>query len=412
MASRAMLNTGLSLWRASRLQPKRKSRKSRQSGEPPNGMAALVQQGRLWSQLMKGAGYETYFAGKWHVKAKAEAIFDHVGHVRPGMPKQTSAGYNRPKDGEPDTWSPYDTKFGGFWQGGKHWSEVLADEGVAFLEQARTRRQPFFMYLAFNAPHDPRQSPKEYVDMYPLESMKLPANFLPEYPFNEEMESGRKLRDERLAPFPRTAHAVKVHRQEYYAIISHMDAQIGRILQALEKTGKAENTYVFFTSDHGLAVGQHGLFGKQNLYDHSVRVPLLVIGPGIPKGARIAAPVYLQDIMATCLELARVQSDHVEFKSLLPLIRGERAANYDVIYGAYKHAQRMITKDGYKLILYPRAGKIRLYHVAEDPWEMNDLADRPDMRPVVKQLFAALRKKQEELDDSLDLSAAFQELFP
>ena len=107
------------------------------------------------------------------------------------------------------------------------------------------------MYVAFNAPHDPRQSPKEYVDRYPLDSISVPKSFMPKYPYAETMGAGETLRDERLAPFPRTEYAVKVNRQEYYAITSHLDDQLKDILDALEKKGLKENTYIFFTSDHG-----------------------------------------------------------------------------------------------------------------------------------------------------------------
>ena len=157
---------------------------------------------------------------------------------------------------------------------------MVANHSQDFLAEAGDRDEPFFMYLAFNAPHDPRQSPAEYVAKYPAENVLVPRNFAPLYPFAEKIGCGRKLRDERLGPFPRTHHAVQVHRQEYYAIITHMDVMIGRILDALQATGKSDNTWIFFTADHGLAVGQHGLFGKQNMYDHSVRVPFVVIGPG------------------------------------------------------------------------------------------------------------------------------------
>ena len=112
------------------------------------------------------------------------------------------------------------------------------------------------------------------------------------------------MRDEDLAPFPRTAFAVQTHRREYYAAVTHLDAQIGRILDALEKSPAAANTYVFFTADHGLSCGEHGLMGKQNLYDASVRVPFIVAGPGVPAGKKIDAPVYLQDAMPTVLKLA------------------------------------------------------------------------------------------------------------
>jgi len=327
------------------------------------------------------------------------------------MPKQTPQGYNRPIQGQADPWSPWDPKFGGYWEGGKHWSEVLGDDAVAFLRQAAGRDKPFFMYLAFNAPHDPRQSPKQYVEKYPTETIDVPENFLPEYPYNEAMKAGRTLRDERLAPFPRTRYAVKVHRQEYYAIITHMDAQVGRILDALEESGKAGDTYVFFTADHGLAVGHHGLLGKQNLYDHSVRVPLIVTGPGVPQGKRVGTPVYLQDIMPTTLELAGVaRPEHVQFKSLMPLISGEKTTPYDAIYGAYLDVQRSVKQNGYKLILYPAIAKARLYNLNDDPREMNDLAGDPASKPIMKRLFARLLELQQETGDQLDLKSVYPQL--
>ena len=93
---------------------------------------------------------------------------------------------------------------------------------------------------------------------------------MPEYPYRHQVDLGSEVRDEALAPFPRTEYAVKVHKQEYYASITYLDAQIGLILDALEASGKMDNTYIFLSSDHGLAMGRHGL-GKQNLYDHSIR---------------------------------------------------------------------------------------------------------------------------------------------
>jgi arylsulfatase A-like enzyme len=394
VASRTMLNTGRFLWKANAVYGT--SEKERQAG-------------RFWSEYMKQAGYDTYMTGKWHVRADANKAFDFASHVRGGMPKQTKEGYNRPLKGQPDPWSPYDKKFGGFWEGGKHWSEVVGDDAVGFLQQAKTRDKPFFMYLAFNAPHDPRQSPKEFVDKYPLGKISVPENYVPDYPFKDAMGCGTGLRDEKLAPFPRTEYAVKVNRQEYYAIITHMDQQIGRILDALEKTGKADNTYIFFSADHGLAVGQHGLMGKQNMFDHSVRVPLMVVGPGIEAGRKISGPVYLQDIMPSTLELADVEKpDHVEFRSLFPLINGERDRNYDAIYGGYLAVQRMVTWGDHKLILYPKAKKALLFNVKKDPLEMKDLSDTE--MATAKKLFARLLELQQETGDTLDLTSVFPEL--
>ena len=392
VASRTMLNTGRFLWIARGLEPKLKEETAA---------------GRFWSQYMKQAGYETYMSGKWHVKGiKPEDIFDHVRDVRPGMPNQTEEGYNRPIEGQPDSWKPWDRKFDGYWKGGKHWSEVLGDHAEDFLENASKSEKPFFMYLAFNAPHDPRQSPKEYVDKYPLDKVKVPENFLPEYPYKDSIGCSAKLRDEKLVPFPRTEYAIKVNRQEYYAIITHMDTQVGRILDALEATGKADNTYIFFTADHGLGVGHHGLVGKQNMYDHSVRVPLMVTGPGIPKNKRMAAPVYLQDIMPTSLELAGVEKpEHVQFKSLMPLIKGRAKKNYDAIYGGYIDLQRMVSADGYKMIYYPKIDKTLLYNLRADPMEMKNIADDPANARVIRRLKRRLKKLQKEVGDKLDLDS-------
>ena len=390
IASRTMLNSGRFVWNANAIF--RESAKEQQAG-------------RWWSEYMKKAGYRTYMTGKWHCRADATKSFDVAKDIRPGMPKQTNAGYNRPTAPGEDTWSPSDPKFGGFWQGGTHWSEVVANHADDFLNEAKTRDEPFFMYLAFNAPHDPRQSPAEYVAKYPLENIALPDNFQPLYPYADPIGCGKGLRDEKLAPFPRTAYSIKVHRQEYYAIITHMDTMIGRILDSLEATGKADNTWIFFTADHGLAVGQHGLVGKQNMYDHSVRVPFLVVGPGVTGDKKINEPVYLQDIMPTTLELAGVEKpEHVEFHSILPLLGGGKSP-YKNIYGCYLEKQRSIRTDKYKLIAYPKANVLRLYDIQADPKETNDLASDKSLQSEMKKLFGQLQELQVAMNDNLDLSA-------
>ena len=392
VASRAMLITGSYIWDAYSYEDEYRNQ------EEPLSRP-------MWGNLMQQAGYETYFTGKWHVKRDARDVFDNVKNVRPGMPKDVPEGYNRPLHENDTTWLPWDKKWGGFWEGGTHWSEVLADDAVSFISSAGESEKPFFMYLAFNAPHDPRQSPKEFVDMYPLDDISVPANFQALYPYREEMGSGEGLRDERLAPFPRTEYAVKVNRQEYYAIITHMDKQIGIILDELEKSGKADNTYIFFTADHGLAVGEHGLLGKQNMYDHSIRVPFIVTGPDIPENNEVNAAIYYQDIMASSLDIAGLEKpEYVQFNSVMDLARGDRSESYyDAIYGCYIDLQRMIRKDGFKLIVYPEADKTLLFDMENDPWEINDLSNHPDYQDIKSSLFNDLLKLQEEMNDELEL---------
>lgn len=399
VASRAMLNTGRFLWNAKQADEK----------EYP----AMKDNGQFWSQMMQNAGYETYMTGKWHVKQGAETIFQTAVNIRPGMPKTVPEAYNRPQSPGDTTWLPWHKKFGGFWEGGKHWSEVVADNAVQFLDSAKNSANPFFMYIAFNAPHDPRQSPKKFVEMYPLENISVPESYMDLYPYKDSMGCGPDLRDEELAPFPRTTYSVKVHRQEYYAIITHMDEQIGRIITHLKETGQDKNTYILFSADHGLAIGNHGLMGKQNMYDHSMRVPCILVGPDIPLNEKREMQIYLQDLMATSLDIAGIEKpEYIDFNSLMPLIQNSEAKSpYSEIYGAYINLQRMVRTDTFKLIVYPKANKIRLFNVQEDPDEINDLADNPEFKMVKMELAERLKKQQLLMNDPLDLHPFFPELF-
>ena len=414
-ASRAMIISGRSVWDVNDFRQGWKENKNLD---------------KTWGRLMEGAGYETYMTGKWHVDAPADSVFQNVLHVRPGMPgdswnhqgkipyinkmiaegktkKEIKAiGYNRPLNETDTIWNPTNKDFGGFWEGGTHWSEVLTDDALGFIEQTKKSENPFFMYLAFNAGHDPRQAPQKFLDMYPLENISVPKSFIPMYPFKDSIGNGPGLRDEALAPFPRTEYAVKVHTKEYYALITHFDEQIGIILDGLESTGKMDNTYIIFTSDHGLAVGRHGLMGKQSQFDHSIRPPFMIVGPNIPADKKVEADIYLQDAMATSLELAGIEKpDYVFFNSVMDLVDGSRTkSHYDAIYNGYIKFQRMIRKDGFKLIVYPKLNKILLFDMENDPEEMNDLAAQPEYRDKVVKMFEELLELQKQMNDPLDIS--------
>ena len=384
-ASRAMIISGRSVWDVDNFRQGWKENKNFD---------------KTWSKLMEGAGYDTYMTGKWHVACDAASIFQTAKHIRPGMPNQTKAGYHRPTSLDDKTWLPWDTAREGFWKGGKHWSEVVADDAESFLASAKDAENPFFMYIAFNAPHDPRQSPQEFVERFPVDKVSLPKPFYPRYPYALGLET---IRDEELAPFPRTEFSVKTNRAEYYAIIAHLDVQIGRILDALAKNGLADNTYIVFTADHGLAVGHHGLMGKQNLHDHSLRVPYFICGPDVPAGKETAEKIYLQDAMATALDVAGAgRPNGVEFHSVLPIVRGEAKSPYASIYGAYLAAQRAIIAENHKLIVYPDLDEKLLFDLDKDEWEQNNLVD--DKPELVETLTKQLEALQEEMDDDVSLS--------
>ncbi len=402
ICSRAMLNSGLHLYHAQR----------------------DLEKVPLWGQTFGAAGYNTWVTGKWHNGPRTLAKSFRGGESIAGGMYDAKGQYDRPKPGGVD-WKPWDTDNGGHWRPNvadfdptaadpakclvnrhtveQHTTDLYADNAVRFLKESAAKSDdPFFMYVSFNAPHDPRQSPKEYVDMYPPEKIKLPPNYLPEHPFDQ----GERytLRDERLGPFPRTPEAAKTHIAEYYAIITHADAAIGRILDALEATGKSANTYVIFASDHGLAVGQHGLMGKQNQYDHSIRLPLIVRGPGVSKGRRIDAMVYLHCLFPTTCDLAGIPiPESVQAESLARLLAGENTRPYDAVFGSYRDFQRMIRTEDYKLIVYPQARQVQLFDVKNDPWEMHNLAEDAGHAGVLSRLMSALTDLQKEVGDTLKL---------
>ena len=176
--------------------------------------------------------------------------------------------------------------------GEKFSTELFADAAIRFLEQhdSAAGAKPFFCYVAFTAPHDPRQPPPGFPADY-TSRPPLPQNFLPQLPFdNGAMTGGR---DENLGAWPRTEAMIRDQLAEYYAMVEHMDAQIGRILAVLKTRGLAENTIIVYAADNGLALGSHGLLGKQNVFEHSMLTPLILAGPGVPKGKSTAAFTYL-----------------------------------------------------------------------------------------------------------------------
>ena len=388
--SRMMLNSGRSVW---------------QCRGPKN--QGLPTRAALWGETLGQAGYDTFMAGKWHIpEAALKRSFQTLGPLTGGFLLSTEAGgaaYDRPADGNP--WRPDDPKWRGHWlnveQQTVHSSTRNADAAIDYLKAHAARgTNPFFMYVAFNAPHDPRQAPREFLNLYPPASLPVPPNFLPQHPF--PIEDSFDGRDEILAPFPRTRPAVQVHLQEYYAIITHLDAEIGRVLDALEASGQAANTVVIFTSDQGLAVGQHGLMGKQNLYEHSLRMPFIMAGPGLPAGQTNHALFNMQSLFATTCEMAGIPVPaSVQFPSLVPLITGRKLQLHDALYAAFLDRQRAVRTERWKLIRTPQAGEVQLFDMENDPWETLNLAADPRHARTLAQLDTKLRRLMRQMKDPM-----------
>jgi arylsulfatase A-like enzyme len=332
-------------------------------GDPPN-----------FPLSMKAAGYETYHHGKRaNTALNIQDRFDLNRYLKNDLEDRT--------DGEP--------------------GRSIIDDAIRYLEQRKEDR-PFFMYLAFGNPHDPRVAAQKYLDLYRREDIPLPKNFLPVHPFdNGEMT----IRDELLAPWPRTEAEIRRHLHEYYAVISGLDHHIGRLLDVLKARGQAEKTIVIFSADQGLAIGSHGLMGKQNLYDDGMKVPLVFAGPGIPKG-RSEALVYLHDIYPTVCELAGTSVppglDGVSFKGVLD---GRTNVGRDTLFFSYRNVQRAIRDRDWKLIRYPEINRTQLFNLREDPDETRDLSGDPHHEARIAAMMAGLRAWQETLGDKLALTS-------
>lgn len=322
-------------------------------------------------EVLQTLGYNTFHTGKWHSdKASHNRMFRMGDNIFfGGMHFEKNGGQTNPTVYHYDSSGEYPPS--AMMKKDTFSTTLYAETAVRFLNSSEAKAKPFFCYVAFTSPHDPRTPPEKFRADYDLGKISLPPNFLPVHPFNN---GDMNVRDELLLPHPRTAAAVKKEIALYYGMVSEMDAQVGRILDALEKNGLKENTLVVFAGDNGLAVGQHGLLGKQNLYEHSIRVPLILSGQGIPQNKTTDNFTHLSDIAPTIYDYLHIPAPPtVEAKSLMPVVNNPSADVRDAIYNVYGHWSRSLkTGDGYKLIVYNVNGELhtQLFNLKTDPWEM------------------------------------------
>ena len=370
----------------------------------PNDMRGV----RTLPRELEAVGYRTFITGKWYNGEEALLrSFDRGTAVYlGGMADHTRVQVQDIEDGE-----LVRRRVGQAFS-----SELFADAVIAFLdEQARLEDQarsagqagsdqPFFAYVPFTAPHDPRQPPPEYRERYYRRNLPLPANFMPQHPFDH---GALILRDENLGAWPRTPEVIRDQLAEYYGLITHLDEQVGRILRALEENGQAGNTVVVYAADHGLAMGSHGLLGKQNLYEHSMRSPLIIRGPGIPQGSTEAF-TYLFDLFPTLLGLASAPTPPgIDGRDLAALWSGEGDTAWrQSLFLPYQDLMRAVRDERYKLIVYPKVNHQQLFDLADDPDELHNLAADPAHRQTLARLEALLEGWRAGMADPAPLAAS------
>jgi arylsulfatase A-like enzyme/metal-dependent hydrolase (beta-lactamase superfamily II) len=347
-----------------------------------------------WPEAFARAGYSTFLTGKWHnQRTSATRLFQSGKAIFLG-------GMGDPYALPVCDISAQHTLVNERVRP-EHSVRQFADQASEFLRR-QTAEKPFLCYVAFNLPHDPRVAEASFHHGYDAHKPPLPPNFQPLH----SLDNGAlTTRDEALAPWPRTPEIVRQHLADYFASIEFLDAQIGRILEALRASGQYERTIVVFASDHGLAIGSHGLFGKQNLYEHSMRSPLILAGPGIPRGQRSNAMCYLLDIFPTLGELVRVAAPQgSEGRSCVPSLNDPAHKGRESIFSAYADTQRAVRDERYKLIVYPKINRTQLFDLQDDPFERRDLSSDSQHASDRTRLLELMRTRQKELGDTLALS--------
>lgn len=368
---------------------------------------AMLMSGRTWldvplnlqgvtllPELLRKAGYTTFATGKWHngVPSFVRAFPIGKSVFFGGMANHTEVPIADVQDGKVVNRRTAE----------KFSSEQFADAAVEFLE-SRHGDSPFFCYVPFTQSHDPRNPPESYREAYYKDRPPLPENFLPQHPFNNGMCKNN--RDENLAPYPRTPEVISDQLCEYYGHITYLDEQVGRILDTLKKSGKADDTIVIYAADHGLALGSHGLLGKQSVYEHSMRCPLVITGPGIPADQTTTAFTYLFDLFPTICELAAITPpDNLAGSSLKPLWTDPDARIRDSVFLPFTGLMRSVRDDRWKLIVYPPINYRQLFDLKNDPHEMKNLADDPAQKDRIERLTSLMKDWQNKVGDKQPLT--------
>lgn len=395
MPSRAMINSGRTLFHLY------------EAG------SAIPREHTTMGECLRKNGYDTIGIGKWHngIEAYARSFSDGDNIFFGGMWDHWNVPVNRfHPDGVYENKINYIPNFqhsnhpmemiAERITAGVHSTELFTESALRFLEEEREK--PFFLYLSYLAPHDPRSMPREFREMYDPDKIRLPENFLPDHPFDIGIDAGiGEDRDESLAAHPRSEQEVRRHIADYYGMISHLDYHIGRLLDRLEETGRLDDTLIVFTGDNGLSVGRHGLMGKQSVYEDSIRIPLILSGPGIPRGETRSDYVYLMDIYPTLCELTGIAlPTSVEGKSFRPALSGEGNGPRKDVYFAYTHLIRGVKDRRYKLIeyrLHPEENQ--LFDLEADPWELVNLYGDPACGEIRARLKARLHEYRDAWED-------------
>jgi len=394
MPSRAMILTGRTLFHLE------------------NSGARIPPETETLPETLRKAGYATFVAGKQHNGTGViQRGFTHGGKLFfGGMSNHLAVPVH---DFSPAGDYPREARK---IEKGRFSSELFTDGAVRFLREHDGAR-PYFLYLSYTAPHDPLMAPEDYQSQYWAESFLPSPSFAPDHPFDNGNLHVRPFEmGDRKITWPLRKEEAPGYIAAYYAMITHLDAQIGRVLGAVRERGDWDRTIFVFSGDNGLALGQHGLMHKQSVYDHAVHVPLLFSGPGIPRNETRDGFCYLLDIYPTLCDLVGLPPPAtVEGMSLSPAIRDRRKTTRNSLYFAHMLTQRGVRDARHKLIEYAVPDKqtarierrTQLFDLLRDPLETRNLADESRRASDVKRLRQEMFRWRDALDDTAEKGSVF-----
>ena len=389
----------------------------------------MIMTGRTLWHLPKSAGYKESVAPDSLEQQSIAAVFNRAGYktMRTCKKGNSYAEANKQFTVVHDA-----TKRGGTEESGSAWH---AEQVLNYLidREETKEKDPFFIYFGFSHPHDTRDGTPELLEKYgatnhtdqnslPPANPKQPPlqeNYLNAHPF---FHGHPELRDEERVSGVwknRDEQTVRNELGREFACSENIDIQLNKVLAKLEASGELDNTYIIYTSDHGMSIGRHGFMGKQNLYEHTWRVPFIVKGPGLEAGKRVKGNIYLLDVLPTLCELAGIDApETVEGTSFVPVLKGEKEVVRELMYGVYaggtKPGMRTVKKGDWKLIKYDvMDGAVRetqLFNLAKNPNEylpehhkseemQTNLANNPKYNDKLKEMEALMLEQMVAQDD-------------
>lgn len=369
-----------------------------------------------WPVLLRSAGYDAVLAGKMHLIGpdrlhgfREQLAYDPHGGgheddataLRLGLSPGGMHPIHPWRHGIPTATEPWPGVVEARAGSGPmiEADDAIESAALEYLRDPARKNGPFALCVGFVAPHFPFVVPEPYFSMYYPDRTDLPD--IPPGHLEDLPPAAQRLRQ----AFGFHGHdddQILLARAGYYGLITYLDDKIGRLLDALEEQGLAENTVVIHTSDHGESLGEHGLWRKMNFYEHAARVPLQISWPGtLPAGQRVPGVVSLVDVTATMVELAGVPSDDsallaTDGDSLLPLIQGDGAewkdeAFVEQLAHGTDRARSMIRRGSWKLSYsHGDPPELELYDLDADPGEFANLADDPDHQQVQDRLLSRI----------------------